>query len=188
MQPNPYLKKLGFRETDRVVIFHSDDIGMCHGSVTAYQELVDFGLLSSASTMVPCPWFPATANYCRQQADNPKIDMGVHLTLTSEWDHMRWGPISTCDPSSGLIDDEGYLHRTAKAMQTGATEASLHAELKAQIERAVQAGIDITHIDSHMFAIFHPKILPIYFDLARAYKVPAFMLRDDGTKLRAQGV
>ena len=80
MEPNPILKKLGYSNNDRLVIIHTDDIGMCHASVQAYSELVDFGLISSGATMVPCPWFPQVAMFCRQ---NTKVDMGVHLPLTS---------------------------------------------------------------------------------------------------------
>ena len=97
MHPNPVLKKLGFAPEDRLVIIHADDIGMCHASVAAYRDLMDAGLVSSAAVMVTCPWFPLVAEYCRQ---HPDADMGVHLTLTSEWDSYRWGPISTPFPAT----------------------------------------------------------------------------------------
>jgi hypothetical protein len=101
MDPNPVLRKLGFADDDRVVIIHADDIGMCQATMSAFADLVDFGLISSGAVMVPCPWFPQAAAYCRQ---HPLVDLGVHLTLTSEWDGYRWGPVSTRDPASGLID------------------------------------------------------------------------------------
>ena len=88
-QPNPYLKKLGFSNTDRLVILHADDIGMCQGSVAAYADLIESGILSSAAMMVPCSWFPAAAASYHQHRDTPKLDVGVHLTLTSEWDNYR---------------------------------------------------------------------------------------------------
>ena len=96
MQPNPVLKKLGLAPDDRVLIIHADDVGMCQASLAAYADLVDLGLVSSASTMVACPWFPATAAYCREHAGE-NVDMGVHTTLTSEFVGYRWGPISTRD-------------------------------------------------------------------------------------------
>ena len=108
MSTNPFLKKLGFAADARVVIIHTDDIGMCQASVGAFRDLIDFGLISSAAVMVPCPWFPEVAALCRSR---PGIDMGVHLTLNSEWDSYRWGPISTRDPASGLLDEEGYFYR-----------------------------------------------------------------------------
>jgi chitin disaccharide deacetylase len=177
MDSNPVMRKLGLSDTDRAVIFHADDIGMSHSSLSAYADVLDFGLLSSAATMVPCPWFPATAAFCRRQRANPRLDIGVHLTLNSEWRTMRWGPIASHDPAGGLVDSDGYFYDRCEPTQARATEAAVRQELAAQIERALAAGIDATHIDSHMFGIFHPRFLPIYFDLARAYALPAFMVR-----------
>src|SRR5919108_2216544 len=84
MSPNPFLKKLGYSETDRLVIIHTDDIGMCHASVQAFRDLWGFGTITSAAVMVPCPWFPFVAQMCRE---NPAIDMGGHATLNSEWEN-----------------------------------------------------------------------------------------------------
>ena len=176
---NPVLERLGFSGEERVVIFHADDVGMCQATTGAYVELVEFGLLSSAATMVPCPWFPATAAYCRQFQNTGRIDMGVHLTLTSEWDTYRWGPISTTDPASGLLDEEGYFYRLAAPVRAGGDAAAAGREMQRQIERALATGIDVTHVDSHMFTIYHPKLLPVYLDLARQYRVPALMVRSE---------
>ena len=101
MKPNPALKKLGFSENERLVIIHVDDIGMCQASVAAFADLWDFGLVSSGAVMVPCPWFLEAAKYASQ---HPQADLGVHLTLNCEWDTYRWGPLSTCDPQTGLLD------------------------------------------------------------------------------------
>jgi predicted glycoside hydrolase/deacetylase ChbG (UPF0249 family) len=114
MNPNPLLKKPGLADDDRLVILHADDVGMCQASLTAFADLVEFGLVSSGATMVPCPWFPAVAAYCRE---HPGVDLGVHLTLTSEWDTYRWGPLSTRDPASGLLDGEGYFYRCSEGVQ-----------------------------------------------------------------------
>jgi len=176
--PNPVLKKLGLSDTDRAVIFHADDIGNLQSSLDAYRDLIDVGLLSSASTMVPCSWFPATAEFCQSHAGHPNLDMGVHLTLTSEWSAYRWGPVSTRDPQSGLIDEEGYFPRTATAVQQHADLEALHGELRAQIDRALTMGIDITHIDSHMFTLFHPRLIDTYIDLALEFNIPPFLLRE----------
>ena len=104
MHPNPVLKKLGYAADDRLVIIHTDDIGMCHASISAFAELWEFGLISSGATMVPCPWFLEVAKFCRS---NPGVDMGVHTTLTSEWETYRWGPISTRNPKSGVMVNVG---------------------------------------------------------------------------------
>jgi hypothetical protein len=178
MTPNPYLQKLGYTDNDRVVILHADDIGMCHAGLVAYRELLEFGVLSSAAAMVPCAWFAETAATCRTlQSHQPHLDMGVHLTLTSEWDGFRWGPISTRDAASGLLDEEGYFYHGTRAVQEYGRPETVALEVEAQIQRALAAGIDVTHIDSHMGSIFHPKFLPLYIELARKYRIPALSLR-----------
>ncbi len=174
---NPFLHSLGFSPTDRVVVFHADDIGSCHSSLAAYAGLVDFGVLSSAATMVPCGWFPATAAYCREHRDIPHLDMGVHLTLTSEWDTVRWGPISRRDPASGLLDREGYFHRRVGEVDAQADLAAVEIELRSQIDLALAAGIDITHIDTHMLTLWQSRFAPLYIKLAEDYRVPPFMPR-----------
>jgi predicted glycoside hydrolase/deacetylase ChbG (UPF0249 family) len=179
LKPNPYLKKLGFSTTDRVVIFHADDIGMCQGSVSAYADLLDFGILSSAAMMVPCSWFPAAAACFHQHRHLPHLDVGVHLTLTSEWTDYRWRPVSTFDPSSGLLDSEGYLHKLAEPVQTQAGEAAVEQELRTQIDHALAAGLELTHVDTHMLTLIHPRLLPVYFRVAQHYQLPAFMVRGD---------
>jgi chitin disaccharide deacetylase len=187
MQPNPVLKKLGFSNSDRVVIFHADDIGVCQASVDAYADLLDFGLLSSAATMVPCGWFPAVAAFCRDHQEHPRLDMGIHLTLTSEYDTLRWGPISTRQATSGLLDEEGYFHRTSAAVQERANPVAVAQELEAQIEQALAAGVRPTHIDTHMGTVFHPKFLSSYVELAQRYRVVAFIPRWDEVRLQQVG-
>lgn len=171
---NPILKKLGFSDNDRVIVFHADDIGMCHALVAAYTDLWGNSPLSSAATMVPCAWFPETARLVREQAS---ADMGVHLTLTSEWDGMRWGAISTGDSATGLLDAEGYFYRDSASVQKHAKVEAVKVELREQIERAKAAGIDITHIDSHMGSILHPRFLSSYVELGFEFGVPAMIVR-----------
>lgn len=174
MQPNPVLKKLGFSNEDRVVIIHTDDIGMCQASVDAFAEMVDFGLISSGAVMVPCPWFLQAAAFAIAQ---PKADLGVHLTLTSEWDTYRWGPISTRDPGSGLMDEQGFFHKTSEAVWEKAEPQAVLKELEAQISRALAEGINLTHIDTHMGSVAHPKLIPAYVQLATQYGLPLMIPR-----------
>ncbi len=185
MQPNPVLKKLGYQDDDRLVIIHADDIGMCQASVAAYADLIDVGLISSAATMVPCSWFPATASYCRE---HPAVDMGVHLTLTCEWDSYRWGPISTRDKTSGLMDDEGCFFRSTPDAQQHGDGSAVQVEINAQIKRALDAGIDVTHIDTHMGTVYHPKYLPFYVQAAVEHRLPLFFGRWDEAQLSAHGI
>jgi predicted glycoside hydrolase/deacetylase ChbG (UPF0249 family) len=174
MTGNPLLKKLGLPSDARAVIIHADDIGMCHASVTAFKDLVEFGSISSAATMVPCSWFPEVAAFCKTHRG---VDVGVHLTLTSEWEGYRWGPISTREPATGLLDEEGYLHRREAGAWAHADPAAAQIEMAAQVTRALAAGIDVTHIDVHMSTIIHPKFIRGYAQLAAQQRLPTMLLR-----------
>ena len=180
MQPNPVLKKLGFSDDDRVVIIHTDDIGMCQASVSAFAEMVDYGLISSGAVMVPCPWFLEAAEYA---ASHPSADIGVHLTLTSEWDTYRWGPLSTRDPESGLMDDQGYFHKTSEAVWQHADPDTAIAELNLQVQRAIDAGMTLTHIDTHMGSVAHPTLIPGYVQLATKFGLPLMIPRMSAEEL-----
>jgi predicted glycoside hydrolase/deacetylase ChbG (UPF0249 family) len=180
MDPNPLMQRLGYAENDRVVIIHADDIGMCQATLPAFSDLVDFGLISSCVVMVPCPWFPQVATICRRYPPDD-IDMGVHLTITCEYDNYRWGPVSTRDPASGLIDEQGYFYHGPVGVQEHGETDAVQLESQAQIARALAAGIDLTHIDTHQGAVIHPKFLSGYTQLALKHRLPLMMLRLDET-------
>ena len=173
MTHNPALRDLGFSAGDRVVVVHADDIGMCQASVDAFFELANDGVVSSGSAMVPCPWFPAVAAGCR---GTDGIDLGVHLTLTSEWDTYRWGPISTRDPASGLVDEEGYFYRN-QDLWRGLDPGAARAEMAAQVDRALAAGLDLTHVDCHMFSMLTASLVGHYVELGFSRGLPVLMTR-----------
>jgi predicted glycoside hydrolase/deacetylase ChbG (UPF0249 family) len=181
---NPALRKLGYDERDRVVIVHADDVGMCQATLPALTDLSDAGLISSAATMVPCSWFPAVAAIC---CENSEIDMGVHLTLTCEYRSYRWGPISTRQPASGLMDEEGYFHFDHRGVQTHAAPEAAAGEMAAQLARARAAGIDVTHIDTHQLSAYHPRFLAAYTNLAVDNSVPLMLPRLDAVGWQATG-
>jgi predicted glycoside hydrolase/deacetylase ChbG (UPF0249 family) len=183
--PNPILKKLGLSYKDRVAVIHADDIGMCQATLPAISDLFDFGLVSSAAIMAPCPWFQGAARYARE---HPEADFGVHLTLTSEWDHYRWAPLSTRDPASGLLDSEGYFPRTEASVQEAAAPEVVAVELEAQIQHALKAGIVPTHADAHMGTLFHPRYLSVYFEAALKHGLPPLMTRLGEDQLRDLGL
>jgi predicted glycoside hydrolase/deacetylase ChbG (UPF0249 family) len=172
---NFIMRKPAFDSSERVVLLHADDIGMCQATVDAFADLFDFGLVTSCSVMVPCPSFPAAADWCRHHKN---ADVGIHLTLTSEWMNYRWRPISAAEPGSGLVDAEGCFHRDVNSLWSQAKPAAACAELKAQIERARSAGVEPTHLDCHMYACFHPTFVAHYLELAYEQRLPAFVLRD----------
>jgi predicted glycoside hydrolase/deacetylase ChbG (UPF0249 family) len=185
MIPNPVLKKLGLADNERVAIIHTDDIGMCQASVEAFADLNEVGIISSGAVMVPCPWFLHAADYARQHT---KTDLGIHLTLTSEWKTYRWGPVSTRDPASGMVDEEGYFHHLSEPAQEHGDPAAVELELTAQVERALKAGIVPTHVDTHMGSVAHPKFMGIYVQLAMKFNLPPMIFRLDEAGWRAAGL
>jgi len=182
---NPFLKKLEFSDNDRLVIIHTDDIGMCHASVQAFKDLWNFGTITSGATMVPCPWFPAVAQMCRE---NPEIDMGVHATLNAEWESYRWGPLSTRDPESGLLDPDGYFNQWHPAVYDNAKPEAVEREVNVQIERALAAGIDVTHVDSHMGTIMNPKFIQSYIQAGATRLLPNMLPRMDAQGMDIMGL
>lgn len=150
------------------LIIHADDAGMSFGSNQAVMEALRGGFITSTSVMVPCPWFGEMAAFARE---NSHYDIGVHLTLTSEWRHYRWRPVA--EGVDSLVDDEGFLFRSVEEVVTRATPEDVERECRAQIERALQFGIKPTHIDSHMGTLFTPPFVDSYLTLAAEYGVTA---------------
>lgn len=175
MRVNPLLRRLGLDDDDRVVIIHVDDIGNCQATMDAWDELWAAGTVSSGSVMVPCPWFPAAAAWARR---HPEADLGLHATLNAEWSGYRWAPISTTDPASGLMDDEGYFPRRQPAIWERADEAAVWREVEAQLRRAAAAGIAPTHIDTHMLTLCHERFLPGFVSLLRRELLPGMVLHE----------
>jgi len=176
MSNNPFMEKLGLSAGDRAAIVHVDDVGMCLASIDAFFDLYDFGTVSSGALMAPCPWFPAAATRC---AARPDVDVGIHATLTSEWKGYRWGPVSTRDADSGLLDAEGYFPRGCEEVQAKGKPDAAARELAAQAAMVYAAGVDPTHIDTHMGAVAHEKFMEAYVSQAFAHRIPAMLPRPD---------
>lgn len=150
----------------RAVLPHVDDLGSSHGANQAFLALAARGLVTCGSVMVPAPWFRELAEAV---CDDQSLDIGVHLTLTSEWDSCRWAPISTISRASGLIDPDGYFWRDVASLRRALVPEAAEAELRAQIERAIAAGLRPTHIDAHMAAAMLPELLEVHVRLGREY-------------------
>lgn len=165
----------------RTAILHLDDVGMCHGANVAYVDLFRAGAIDTGSVMVPCPWFPEIAAAAR---DDASFDLGVHLTLTSEWAGYRWRAVSTTSRASGLVDNDGYLPKTCLDLRARVVPEACEIELRAQIDRALATGIDATHLDTHMGAALVPELLHIYLKLGRDYRLPVLLPRDLDSYLR----
>lgn len=168
-------ERLGYAKDTKLLIIHADDLGVSHSENMASIHAMENGAVSSASIMVPCPWFPEIAAYAKS---HPEADLGLHLTLTSEWKMYKWGPVTPHDKVSSLLDDRGYLNETTGAFLKTAKPEDVEKELRSQIERAKQFGIDPTHFDGHMAApISSPEFLQILLKLGREFKVPVHVGR-----------
>ncbi|HKG46216.1 MAG TPA: polysaccharide deacetylase family protein, partial [Pyrinomonadaceae bacterium] len=140
-------ERLGYARDAKLLIVHADDLGMAHSVNAATIKALETGLVNSGSIMVPCPWLSEVAAFARA---NPQADLGLHLTLTSEWTSFRWGPVSSRDRVSSLLDKEGYFYLTESEAAAHADPNQVEMEITAQIERARALGIRPTHLDSHM--------------------------------------
>jgi predicted glycoside hydrolase/deacetylase ChbG (UPF0249 family) len=158
------LEKLGYRNNEKLLILNCDDLGSTYSACTGVYESLNQGLATSATLMVPCPWARKAADMYRGQ------NIGVHLTLNSEYDFYRWRPLTQA-PS--LLDGDGGFPRTLKDLWDHADLQEVKLELRTQIERAIVWGFDITHLDSHMGALqLKPEFFDIYLDLAIEFKLP----------------
>ena len=165
------LEDLGFDRDDRVAVVHIDDIGMCSAAnAGASAALADAA--TCGSVMVPCPGFPEIARLAR---DNPHWDLGVHLTLNCEYEDYRWGPLAS-EAASLRAPDGGMWPSVDETVEHASVE-DVELELRTQVQTAIEAGIDVTHLDSHMGSIFHPKFIEAYFRLALELRLPVFVPR-----------
>ena len=158
----------------RALVLHVDDVGMCHGANVAFLELSRARAVTCGSVMVPCPWFREIADAA---AADGSLDVGVHLTLTSEWPQYRWAPLTTHSRASGLIDEQGYFPRNCLALRERLSVEAAEIELRAQIDRALAAGIDVTHLDAHMGAAAIPELVDVYVRLGLDYRLPVLLPR-----------
>ena len=166
-------ERLGYKSTDKLLIVNGDDAGMCHSANLATIESLEKGEMRSATIMVPCPWFPEIAAYAKA---HPEKDFGIHLCHTSEWSRYRWGPVAPREQVPGLVDSQGYLWPAITDVYAHATPEEALIEGRAQIKRALAAGVDVTHLDSHMGTLqYHPEYMKSYLRLAVEFDLPVRM-------------
>lgn len=169
----PLAERLSYKATDKLLIVNGDDAGMCHSANLATIECLEKGLMRSATIMVPCPWFPEIAAYAKEHPDK---DFGVHLCHTSEWSKYRWGPVADRGSVPGLIDPQGFLWRSVDEVYAHATPEEALTEARAQVRRALAAGVDVTHLDSHMGTLqLDPRYVNSYLQLAVEFDLPVRM-------------
>ena len=168
-------ERLGYPAGSKLLILHADDLAVAHSVDAASFEALNTGTVSSASIMVPCPWLTEVADYAKA---HPDADLGLHLTLTSEWKTYRWGSVASSDKVPSLLQPGGTFWLTTPEVAAKAKPAEAEQEIRAQIERALAVGIHPTHLDSHMGSLFStPELLAAYIKVAHEYRLPFLALK-----------
>ena len=169
-----WAERLGYPPGKRVLILHADDVGMCHEANQSAKRYLEKGHVQSAAAMAPCPWFDEFADWYRK---HPEMDVGLHLTLTSEWKLYRWGPVSPRAEVPGLVDPDGYLWRSVLGVATHASAREVETEIRAQVEKALSRGIRPGHLDTHMGTLYaRPDYTKAYLKVAVEYGIPAMVI------------
>ncbi|QHW34549.1 ChbG/HpnK family deacetylase [Paenibacillus rhizovicinus] len=178
-------EQLGYDPTDRLLIINADDFGVCHSTNLGIQMLLEERTVSSATIMMPCAWAREAAQWSASRAH---LDVGVHLTFTSEWDAMKWGPVFRGGATMSMTTAEGYFHKDAKSFERRADASQVKQEMIAQIEMALTLGIDVTHADNHMGSLYGLQtgrdFLSDVFDVCAKYglpfRLPRYLLLESG--------
>jgi predicted glycoside hydrolase/deacetylase ChbG (UPF0249 family) len=166
-----WAEKLGFPKGKKVIMLHADDIGMCPEANTAAINYLKTKKIQSAAIMMPCQYAPEMIEWAKK---NPKEDIGLHLTLTSEWKTYRWGPVSKKETVPGLLDQDEKLWRDVPGVVTHASAGEVEREIRAQIEKSIQMGYRPDHIDTHMGTLYaHADYIKAFFKVAEEYNIPA---------------
>ncbi len=166
-------ERLGYPKDTKLLIIHADDLGVSHSENEASINAMEKGSVNSASIMVPTPWFSEIAAYA---ASHPKADLGLHLTLTSEWKYYKWG--ATAKDVPGLENNQGFMFSAVDSVYRSATLQEIEKELRMQIVKAKRAAVDFTHFDSHMGTLFgREDYLKTMMRLGREYKVPVMLIK-----------
>ena len=176
-QTRTVAERLGYPRDAKLLILHADDLGFAHSANAASFDALDKGIISSASIMVPTPWITEVAAYARA---HPEADLGLHLTLTAEWQTYRWGSVESKDKVPSLLDPDGTFPNNDSVVAARAKREEIERELRAQIQRAMALGIRPTHLDSHMGSLFTtPALLAAYVKIAHEYHLPFLALRNN---------
>lgn len=185
--------RLGHPPGTRLLMVNADDAGLLHAGNAATIASLDQGIVGSTTVMTVAPWFPEIAAYARTHRDKA---IGVHLTFTSEWPGIRYGPVLGRGVVPSLVDSLGYFQKDLGSFAAHAVEAEVEAEGRAQIRRALDAGIDVSHLDAHMHALGRvPRLFDVLVRLAVEFDLPVrFIPPDDdarpamAAKLNAAGI
>jgi predicted glycoside hydrolase/deacetylase ChbG (UPF0249 family) len=150
------------------LLIRCDDVGMSHTVNMAVRELLETGMPFSTSVMIACPWHLEAVEILKA---NPQIGVGIHLTLNSEWEHYKWGPVLGAAKVPSLVDRNGHFYASeAEFAAAGVDLTEVEMELRAQIERALTAGLRVDYLDYHMLTpTSTPEMTAIVEGLAAEY-------------------
>ena len=173
-------ERLGYPAESKVLIIHVDDLAVAHSVDSASFDALAKNAVTSASIMVPCPWLTEVADYTKT---HPDADLGLHLTLTSEWKTYRWGSVAPSDKVPGLLGPDGTMWSDTPLVGQHAKPDEAEREIRAQIERAMALGIHPTHLDTHMGSVLaSPEIFAAYVKLAHEFHLPFLAVRMPGAE------
>ena len=172
--PKNWAEKLGYPAGKKVIILHADDIGMCKEANIAAESQLTNNHIQSAAIMMTCP---NAEEFVQWAIDHPKMDIGLHLTLTSEWVEYRWGSVEKPENVSSLIDPFGKLWPERPDVVAHASAEDVEKEIRAQIEKSIALGYRPDHIDTHMGSLYgDPSYTKVYFKVAEEYGIPAMVI------------
>lgn len=172
-QNSTYAEKLGFPIGSKVLILHVDDAGMSYDSNVGAEMALTRGVSTSVSIMMPCPWVSQFVDFLKTR---PEVDAGIHLTLTSEWNEYRWGPLAGKSQVVGLCDPNGYFWPDVVNVVKHASPDEVEKEIRAQLEKARSMGLEPSHLDSHMGTLFaSPLFLERYIKIGIENQIPVML-------------
>lgn len=174
-QTKTIAEQLGYPANTKLLIIHADDLGVSHSENEASIAAFEKGAVNSGSIMVPCPWFPEIAAYAQA---NPRVDLGLHLTLTAEWKYYKWGTVASRHETTSLLTEKNFFPDNVVEVAGKAKIEEVEKELRAQVERANQFGVDFTHFDTHMGTLLATlDLAKLYIKLGHEYRVPILLHR-----------
>ena len=173
----PLQVRLGYPRDAKLLILNADDLAVSHSENVASFTALERKWVTSGTVMVPCPWFTEVAAYAKS---HPSADLGLHLTLTSEWENYRWGPVAGKSLVPSLVGPDGYFYPDSEAVVKHAKPREVEIELRAQVDLAKSMGLVPSHLDSHMHALYAtPELFRVFQKVARDYKLPIRMARNE---------
>jgi chitin disaccharide deacetylase len=173
-------ERLGYPADSKLLIVHADDLAVAHSVDSASFDALDKNAVNSASIMMPCPWTTEVAAYAKA---HPDADLGLHLTLTSEWKTYHWGPVASSDKVESLLDPAGTLWNDTPQVAQHAKPEDAEREFRAQVERSLALGIHPTHLDTHMGSAFaSPQVFAAYIKVAHENHLPFLAVRVPGAE------